>query len=92
MRSVTLPRTMRRGALVLAAAAVLVGVRMFSAAPAMADPLIITEPAQPVMNETIFDNGFVNFTDLDNGFVSVDHDLDHAVVDHDLDHVNVDNR
>ena len=51
MRSVTLTR-MRRGALVLAAAAVMLGVRMFSAAPAMADPLVVTEPVQqPVMNE-----------------------------------------
>src|SRR4051812_22543820 len=103
MRSVTLTR-MRRGALVLAAAAVIVGVRMFSAAPAMADPLVITEPApQPVTNETIFDNGlgligldngFVNFVNFDNGFadfddsgfVSFDHDSDHAMADHDSGH------
>jgi len=87
---------MRRGALVLAAAAVMVGVRMFSAAPAMADPLFVTEPApQPaVENETIFDNGlgligldngFVNFGD-DLGFVNFDHDSDHAIADHDSDH------
>ena len=92
MRSVTLTR-MRRGALVLAAAAVMVGVRMFSAAPAMAEPLVITEPAQPVMNETIFDNG-LGLIGLDNGFVnfddsglfSFDHDSDHAQADHDSDH------
>jgi hypothetical protein len=100
MRSVTLTK-MRRGALVLAAAAVMVGMRMFSAAPAMADPLVITEPAQPVMNETILDDGlgligldndfdFVNFDD--SGLVSFDHDLDHANVDHDSDHANADNR
>ena len=74
---------------------------MFSAAPAMADPLVITEPAQPIMNETIFDDGlghigldndsdFVNFDDL--GLVSFDHDLDHANVDHNSDHASADNR
>ena len=88
MSSVTSTR-MRRGALVLAAAAVMLGVRMFSAAPAMADPLVITEPVQqPVMNETIFDeglgligvdDGFVDFDDL--GIVSFDHDSDHAKAD-----------
>ena len=100
MRSVTLTR-MRRGALVLAAAAVIVAVRMFSAAPAMADPLVVTEPTpQPVMNETIFDdglgligldnsfdnfdNGFANFEDSD--FISFDHDSDHAIADHDSGH------
>jgi hypothetical protein len=98
MRSVTLTR-MRRGALVLAAAAVTVAVRMFSAAPAMADPLVITEPApQPVMNETIFDNGlgligldngFVDFGN-DLGFVNFDHDSDHAMADHDSDHAMAD--
>src|SRR4051794_29409754 len=96
MRSVTLPR-MRRGALVLAAATVILGVRMFSAAPAMADPLFITEPAPPVMNETIFDNG-LGLIGLDNGFVdfddsglvSFDHDADHAMADHDADHAMAD--
>ena len=88
MSSVTLAR-MRRTALVLAAAAVMLGVRMFSAAPAMADPLVITEPVQqPVMNETIFDeglgligvdNGFVDFDDW--GIGSFDHDSDHAKSD-----------
>src|SRR3954454_11032013 len=96
MRSVTLTR-MRRGALVLAAAAVVLGVRMFSPAPAMADPLVITEPAQPVMTETIFDNG-LGLIGLDNGFVdfddsglvSFDHDVDHAMADHDSGHAMAD--
>ena len=92
MRSVTLTQ-MRRGALVLAAAAVMLGVRMFSAAPAMADPLVITEPVQqPVMTETIFDeglglfglnNGVVDFDD--SGIVSFDHDSGHAKSDHKAD-------
>ena len=92
MSSVTLTR-MRRTALVLAAAAVMLGVRMFSAAPAMADPLVVTEPVQqPVMNETIIDgglglfglnNGFVDFDDL--GIVSFDHDSDHAKGNHKAD-------
>ena len=104
MRSVTLTR-MRRGALVLAAAAVMVGVRMFSAAPAMAEPLVvpepaqpvITEPAQPVMNETIFDNG-LGLIGLDNGFVdfddsglvNFDHDSGFVSFDHDSDHAMTD--
>jgi hypothetical protein len=92
MSSVTLTR-MRRGALVLAAAAVMLGVRMFSAAPAMADPLVVTEPVQqPVMNETIIDEGLGLFG-LNNGFVdvdepgifSVDHDFDHDKGDHKAD-------
>ena len=100
MRSVTLPR-MRRGALVLAAAAVMVGVRMFSAAPAMADPLVMTEPTQPVTTQTAFDNGlgligldnsFVNFDNFDNGFVSFDHDADHATADHDSGNATADRR
>jgi hypothetical protein len=92
MSSVTLTR-MRRTALVLAAAAVMLGVRMFSAAPAMAEPLVVTEPVQqPVMNETIIDEGLGLFG-LNNGFVdvdepgifSVDHDFDHDKGDHKAD-------
>ena len=91
MRSVTLTR-MRRGALLLAAAAVMLAVRMFSAAPAMAEPLVVTEPQQPVMNETIIDDGLGLFG-LNNGFVdvnepgifSVDHDFDHAKGEHKAD-------
>ena len=89
MRSVTLTK-MRRGALVLAAAAVMVGMRMFSAAPAMADPLVITEPAQPVMNETIFDNGLVGLIGLGNGFVDFDGSGIVSFVDHDSDHAKGD--
>ena len=96
MSSVTLTR-MRRGALVLAAAAVMLAVRMFSAAPAMAEPLVVTEPAQqPVMNETIIDDGLGLFG-LNNGFVdvdepgifSVDHDFDHDKGDHKADKPDV---
>ena len=88
MSSVTLTR-MRRGALDLAAAAVMLGARMFSAAPAMADPLVITEPVQqPVMNETIFDEGLGPFG-LNNGFVDVD-DLGIGSFDHDSDHAKSD--
>jgi hypothetical protein len=84
MSSVTLTR-MRRTALVLAAAAVMLGVRMFSAAPAMADPLVVTEPVQqPVMNETIIDGGLDLFG-LNNGFVDFDHDSDHAKGNHKAD-------
>jgi len=65
MRSVTLAR-MRHLMLVLAAAAVLVVMRGFSAAPAMADPVII-EPAELTITEPVFDN--------DLGFVSFDNDF-----------------
>lgn len=65
MRSVTLAR-LRHLMLVLAAAAVLVVMRGFSAAPAMADPVII-EPAELTITEPVFDN--------DLGFVSFDNDL-----------------
>jgi hypothetical protein len=72
--------------LVLAAAAVMLGVRMFSAAPAMADPLVITEPVQqPVMTETIFDEGLglfgLNNGFVDSGIVSFDHHSGHAKSD-----------
>ena len=92
MSSVTLTR-MRRTALVLAAAAVMLGVRMFSATPAMADPLVVTEPVQqPVMNETFIDEGLglfglnSGFVDVDEpGIFSVDHDFDHDKGDHKAD-------
>ena len=98
MTSVTTMSRMRRVALILGAVALMLVVRMFSAAPAMADPMVTPEPPQPVIEQQpleqilptpLFPDGlFDSGTVFDNGTdIHFDKGSDHAIdkaVDHDV--------
>jgi nucleoid-associated protein YgaU len=84
MRSVTSASSLRRVMLVLAAAALLVVMRAFSAAPAMAEPAVahpaepaVAHPADPVIPQPLFEQPIVPEQTIFNpgsaGFTDFDH-------------------